>query len=162
MPTDTEIAKSLAVGEISSQLGSNQNAIAEVAKQRTRVYRFTKTTADAMASTATAEAATPWIRNHTVGLVRAIRVHPTAALTGDPTNNATITVSKRDAAGANLTTLGTLTTTASWVAGTSVSFTLTAANLAVVAGGGFTMSIAKGGTGVVVPISEIVIEVEDT
>lgn len=162
MPTDTEIAKSLQVGEISSQIGSNQNAIAEVAKQRTRFYEFSKTAADAMANTTTAEAASNWKRIFATGLVKAIRVHSSAALTGDPTNNAVITVSKRDAAGANLTTLGTLTTTASWVAGTSVSFTLTAANLAVVAGGSLTFSIAKGGSGVAVPICTIVVEIEDT
>jgi hypothetical protein len=161
MPTDTEVAKALAVGEISSQLANNANAIAEIAKQRTRFYTFFKTAADAMASTTTAEAANCWNRLLSAGRVKAIRVHSSAALTGDPTNNAVITVSKRDAAGANLATLGTLTTTASWVAGTSVAFTLTNANLDVVQGGSLTFSIAKGGTGVVVPICTIVVEVED-
>lgn len=162
MPTNTEISKDLDVGKYATPLGSNTAAKAEVAKRRTRIIKFKKVAADAMASTTTAETATPWEGIYTAGQVTAIYAHPTAALTGHATDNAVITVSKRDAAGANKTTLGTLTTTASWVAGTRVAFTLTAANLAVVEGGSITMEIAKGGSGVAVPISTIEVAVEDT
>lgn len=157
----TEAAKAFAIAELSSHLG-NQAATTEVGKQRTRVYEFVKTAADGTAATTTAEAGTPWNYLLSNGRVRRIIIKPTAALTGDPTNNAVITVSKRDAAGGTKTTLGTITTTASWVAGVNVSVTLTAANLDVVAGGALTCEIAKGGTGVVVPICRIIVEVEDT
>lgn len=161
MPTNTEIAKDFEAARIASHLGTNLAAKQEVAKQRTRQYVFFKTAADGAAATATAETAVNWQRLQAAGRVSTIHIQPTAALTGDPTNNATITVSKRDAAGANKATLGTITTTASWVAGTSVPLTLTAANLDVVEGGSVTFEISKGGTGVVVPISSVVVAVED-
>lgn len=162
MATNTEIVKSLFTAEYATALASNQNAQAEAAKVFGDRYAVTKSAADAMANTATAETATAWRSVAYAGKVTSVIVNPTAALTGDPTNNAVITISKRDAAGANALTVATLTTTASWVAGTAVAFTLTSANVALVAGGSLTLTITKGGSGVVVPISEIIIFVERT
>jgi hypothetical protein len=145
-----------------SVIASNDTAKSETKKVFGDVYKIRKTAADAMASTTSAENTTPWEYVHYSGNVYAVYVHPTAALTGDPTNNAVLTLSSRDASGATQTTVATLTTTASWVAGTPVAMTLTAANVAIVAGGSLTLTIAKGGTGVVVPISSIVIFAERT
>jgi hypothetical protein len=162
MPTATEIAKDLGVAEIASAIGSNANAKAEVAKQRKRFYTFYKTAADAMASTASAVTTFVWPTIIAAGNVTKIIINSTAALTGHATDNAVITVNKLDAAGANTTAVGAITTTASWVAGTDVVVPLTAAAIAVVEGGSFNMAITKGGSGVVVPICSVTVVVEDT
>jgi hypothetical protein len=110
---------------------------------------FPKPAADAMASTATAETAIGQLAG-VAGRMTSITFLPSAALTGDATNNAVITIRRRPAVlGTPAVTLATLTTTASWVAFVPVTFTL--ANVALVAGDGITLEIAKGGTGVAVP-----------
>ncbi len=165
MPTDTEVVKGLAVGEISSALGSNANAAAEIAKQRTRVFVIKKAAADSMASDATTETlgfSVPY-----AGRVKAIYVTTDADVTGHASNHATITINKRDAAGANSATLGTYTTDSDVAGQGSLAefvrkaFDLTEANVAVVAGGCVNLAIAKGGSGVVVPIAEIQVWIED-
>lgn len=175
MATDMQVVKDADIGLVESlvsvQQGYATNALANAAaaavvnQKRQRMYRFYKTAADAMASTATAETATPWLPVEFLGKVAAVFIHPTAALTGDPTNNATINVFKRDAAGANQTAIASLTTTASWVAGVRISLATSlqtnAANLQLVLGGSLTITITKGGTGVVVPICMIDVIVED-
>src|SRR6266571_871420 len=72
---------------------------------------------DAAAGTATAESIIPRKAIH--GLVTAIIITPAAALTADATNNATLTVRKRDGAGGAAVSLGTLVTDVAggnWVA----------------------------------------------
>lgn len=146
------------------------DALAAVKQRHTRVYRWKKlllatgtVLADAMAADATAESFGG--RIPFAGIVTKIVLTASVAVTGDAANHATVTVSKRDAAGANLTTLGTLTTDSdapgqgSLVAFLGELFTLTNANLEVVAGGTFTWSVAKGGAGVVLPIFEIEVHV---
>lgn len=120
---------------------------------------WAKTAVDAMASTATAE--TPVGFTYRAIDVVEIKIHPLAALTGDPTNNAVFTVSQRDSNGVNQLTVATLTTTASWVAFKPVSLVLsgTAANLILAAGSGLSVAITKGGTGVVVPVLNLVARV---
>ncbi len=102
------------------------------------------------------------------GIITAAWIVPTAVLTGHATNNATFTVSKYTAAGATKTTVATLTTTLvspvqSFVAFAPIAMTLTstAANLAVVAAGSFSVAITKNSAGVVVPICRIVLAVRD-
>lgn len=134
--------------------------VALMKKRNSRILTFRKLViatgvelADAMASTATAE--TRGFRFPYAGIVTNIKLTPHAAITGHATDAFTMTVSKRDAAGANLTTLGTITSltsgAGSFVAFVGENFTLTNANLEVVAGGYCTWSIAKNGSGVVVP-----------
>ncbi len=149
-----------------SEQGAFQDAkditdpVALARKRGSRILSFKKIIlatgvelADAMAADATAEA--PGFRFPFNGIVTNIKLTLHVALTGDAANNFTMTVSKRDAAGANLTTLGTITSdipgAGSFVAFVGEDFTLTNANLEVVAGGFCTWSIAKGGAGVVVP-----------
>jgi len=158
---DVNTVKDLDAGLIESALGTNAAAIAVIAQKRTREYGQVKLAADAMASTASADTTLPWCRVAYAGKVVAVKITSSAALTGDPTNNAVITVSKRDAAGANLTTVAAITTTVSWVAGADVTLALTAANIFVVAGGTLSVAITKGGAGVVVPICALQYLVED-
>lgn len=158
--SDTSNVIDLLVDKFSAAAGSNSDARAALNALFARRYEMVKTAADSMASDTTAVTANPWRRITKAGTVKSIYIHSTAALTGHASNNATITVSKYDAAGANKTTLGTITTTASWVAGTSVALTLTDANLAVVEGGSLAFEIAKGSSGVAVPICTIEVLVE--
>ena len=85
-----------------------------------------------------------------------VKYIPAAALTGDPTNNATITVNKRTAGGAAVP-IATLTTTAvagNWVAWVPVTIPLVA-NQFISPGDVLTVAITKGGTGVVVPQGQL-------
>lgn len=91
-------------------------------------------------------------------------VATTGGITGDNTNNAVITVSVRDANGANPVVLGTLTTnvaTGNIVQGAGKTFTMATTNPAPLpAGATFTYAITKGGTGVVVRAGVITLDVE--
>lgn len=112
--------------------------------------------ADASASTATAE--TPFYRATEAKTITALYITPGALLTADNTNYATITIQKRPATDyttpATVATLVTNVAGGSWVAFTPKSLgTLTNATLA--AGDVLTITIAKAGTGVSVPISTV-------
>ena len=144
--------------------------VALARKKRSRILNFKKLViasgvelADAAAATATAE--TRGVRFPFNGIVLGIMLTCHVAVAGDAANAFTMTVSKRDAAGANLTTLGTITsltaTGGSFVAFVGKAFTLINANLQVVAGGYATWSIAKNGTGVIVPTFDCDITVLD-
>lgn len=109
---------------------------------------------DAAAATATTETAFGALLEG--GTLTDVFVIPDQALTADNTNNATITVSKRDSAGANKTTIATLTTNVaggSWVQYARKALTITTAGSANVlaAGSGITLEISKAGTGVQIP-----------
>lgn len=83
--------------------------------------------------------------------ITSVTIHPAAALTGDGTNNATITLEYDDGAGGANTVVATITTTANWTAQTPVDVPITAANKIVAAGKQLILKIAKGGTGVACP-----------
>jgi hypothetical protein len=84
----------------------------------------------------------------TSAYVKKIRFTAPIAVTANGSNFATITVSKRTAAGAAVT-LGTFSTSAtSMVAFVPADLTLTAANLKLAAGDVITVAISKTGTGV--------------
>lgn len=147
------------------ELQDNVNVTApatEAQKQRTRILNFKKLIkatgvelVDAMAADVTAE--TRGARIPFDGIVTKIVLTTHVAVAGDAANGFTMTVSKRDAAGINLTTLGTISSvnavpaSGNFVAFLGRLFTLTNANLQVVSGGTVTWSIAKNGTGVIVP-----------
>ncbi len=160
--SDTTTTIDMETGRLQSASSVITDPVAESRKQRSRILSFRKLIiatgtelADAMAADATAECR--GFRFPFAGIVTGITLTLHAALTGDAANHFTMTVSKRDAAGANLTTLGTITSDSdapgngSFVAFVGEALTLTNANLQVVAGGFCTWSIAKGGAGVVVP-----------
>lgn len=119
-------------------------------------YEWQKDAADGAAATATAEQAFALVTH--AGTLLEFSVLPSAALTADAANNATITIRRRPAADpATPQTLATLVTDVaggSWVAWTKKAFTL--ANTALLAGDVLTVQITKGGTGVVVPAGDFV------
>lgn len=162
--------------DINSRIGFLTDAkdvldpVGQARKQRSRIFNFKKLViatgvelADAAAGTVTAE--TRGFRFPFAGIVTGILLTCHAAVAADAANAFTMTVSKRDAAGANLTTLGTITSLvaggAAFVAFVGRAFTLTNANLQVVAGGYCTWSIAKPGTGVIVPTFDCDVTVLD-
>lgn len=105
---------------------------------------------------ATAQTET-WTWQNTTGtnvrVVQATIAAPVAVL-ADPANNATFTVTRRDAAGINAAIVATGTTTAggvgSLVAFLPVALPLTVANVIVPINGQLTVLVSKGGTGVAV------------
>lgn len=124
---------------------------------------FDKTAADAMASTATTDTLV-WMNpfNVPVYMQSAVGVATGAGITADANNNATITFRSIDlVGGASAAALTIVTDVAggNWTQNQAKNITTqTVANLAVPVGGGITFSIAKGGTGVVVPVSKFVIK----
>lgn len=119
--------------------------------------------ADAMASTATSETAI-WTNNTGRSIrVLAVSYSTTAALTADNTNNAVITISSYTAAGGGKATVAVETTnvaSGNWVAFTQKAITVTVANAVVENGGTLSLTIAKGGSGVVVPAGAFNIKYE--
>lgn len=124
---------------------------------------FDKAAADAMASTTTTDTLV-WMNpyDYPVYLDSAYGVATGAAITADASNNATITFRTRDGVGGSSAAALTIVTDVAggtWTQNQSKAITTqTKANLAVPVGGQITFSIAKGGTGVVVPVSKFVIK----
>lgn len=113
---------------------------------------------DALAADALAETIIPRpFAQH--GLVTGVRFVPTDALTADNADNAVITVSKRDGAGGVAVTLATITTdvaSGDWTAFTPKALTLAAAaNLVIRETDVITVTVTKGGSGVVLPSGSI-------
>lgn len=118
--------------------------------------QYLKVAADGAANTATAE--TAFARISRTGVIVGAWYVPSAALTGDATNNAVLAVDKRDGAGGAAAAVASLTTTASWTAFVPVSLgALT--NAAVAAGNVLTFEISKGGTGVAVPAGTLIVAI---
>lgn len=164
MATDTEIAKDLMAGELSTPLG-NSDAKTEMGKIFTDVYFATKA-ADATNSTTTAAGAAGLPSARLAGVVKRAFVNWTANVTGTPdsTNNATLTLKAYPAAGVTGVTIATLAVTAAVTAFTRQAMTMatTASNLTVVEGANFSIEVAKGGTGITLPPISIEWEVERT
>lgn len=162
MPTNTDIAKSLLIGDLGTPLGTG--AAAEVSKQRTNPYFWDKSAADGMASTTTSETYTGIYLPYACK-VTAYFVGTSGGLTADNTNYATVTVSTRDSAGANKTALGTLTTTitssGNLTQGAGKAFVMASGAVSVAAGSTITFEIAKAGSGVVVPAGRVTFLIED-
>lgn len=118
--------------------------------------QYMKVAADGAASTATAE--TAFNRVSRTGTIVGAWYVPSAALTGDPTNNATLALAKRDGAGGASSPVASLTTTASWTAFVPVSLG-TLSNASVAAGNVLSLAISKGGTGVVVPAGTLIVAI---
>lgn len=125
--------------------------------------QFDKTAADGAAGTATTDTVV-WMNPYAfpVYVVSAEAVATGAGITADATNNATITFRTRDGVGgASAAALTIVTDVAggSWTQNQRKAITTrTLANAAIPVGGQLTLSIAKGGTGVVVPVSKFVVK----
>jgi len=123
---------------------------------------FDKAAADGMASTTTTDTLV-WMNPYTVPvyLQSAEAVATGAAITASDADFATITFRTRDGVGgASAAALTIVTNLAggNWTQNQRKAITTqTIANLAVPVGGQITFSIAKGGSGVVVPVSKFVI-----
>lgn len=159
--TDRQLLKRALVGLLASM--GLTDAIAAVAQQNSDFFSFTKASDDGMASTATAETRTNIYLPRACILKSVAYVATTGGITADATNNAVVTLSKRDKTGANLTTVATLTTNLALgnvVQDAAVQMTLTAANVAITLGSTLTYSIAKGGSGVVFRAGVFTVEVE--
>ena len=124
---------------------------------------FDKAAADGAAGTATTDTLV-WMNCYSVPvyLISAEAVATGAGITADATNNATITFRTRDGVGgASAAALTIVTDVAggNWTQNQRKAITTrTIANAAVPVGGQITFSIAKGGTGVVVPVSKFVVK----
>ncbi len=124
---------------------------------------FDKPAADGAAATATTDTLV-WMNPFAfpVYVVSAEAVATGAGIAADATNNATITFRTRDGiGGASAAALTIVTDVAggAWTQNQRKAITaLTRANAAIPVGGQLTFSIAKGGTGVVVPVSKFVIK----
>lgn len=121
--------------------------------------QYLKVAADGAASTATTE--TAFNRVSRTGTIVGAWYAPSAALTGDASNNATLTLAKRDGAGGGSSSVAAITTTAvagNWTAFVPVSLG-TLSNTSVAAGNVLTFAISKGGTGVVVPAGTLIVAI---
>lgn len=121
---------------------------------------FRKTSADAMASTATANVQIGWANpfDFSIELVSAIVIPVGGTLTAHDVDNAIITMKFDDGAAGTPAVAATWTTsttgTGTWAVGIRKTAVLTAAGKILVAGGVAWFNIAKGGTGVIVPTSD--------
>jgi hypothetical protein len=131
-----------------------------------RTYVLRKEAADAMAADVTAYTAADQMVMRVPGKVLGIRIQPRAALTANASNNATINVVSADGLGGAAVIAASYT---SDVAGGNLAagvtkagaLSATAANTRFAVGQVLSFNIAKGGTGVVVPILSISVDVEE-
>lgn len=125
--------------------------------------QYFKAAADGMASTATADLSF-WTNPFAfpVYILGGYLCTTGAGITADAANNAVVTVKTNDGIGGATATALSLTTdiaTGNFTANQPKAFTsVTLANTAIPVGGRMWFNIAKGGTGVVVPISDIVVK----
>jgi hypothetical protein len=170
--TDTEILKNRQTGQaetygMTTPATATAGAPAEIKKLHSLLVTFSKAADDAMASTATAETYTgksvPWLTR--LNNVRIVAT--TGGVATDNTNNMTLTIYKRDSAGANQLAIavytsnvagGALTQGVPKVLGPTTG--LTVANTIITADSTFTYAITKAGTGVVMRACEVILELE--
>lgn len=143
--------------------GSKKKAARTFAR---RSWTFEKAAADAMAADATAHTASASFRAPCDGFLLGAYYNSRGTLTAHASNNAVLTMNKSDGAGGAATAMATGTTTAggtgSFVAGGIASLTVSAtvANRRFTKGQLLSFAIAKGASGVVVPIGLFQIDVE--
>lgn len=131
-----------------------------------RTIVFSKAAVDGSAAATTAYTAAPTTRNRVAGRVLGFYVIPAGAVTADGTNNAVVSLVSADGLGGAQVVAATLTTDiagGNWAAGVIKTGVLsaTAANLRYAAGSILGFAISKGGTGVAVPISQLVVDIEE-
>jgi hypothetical protein len=96
--------------------------------------------------------------------ITGIRIEPAAAVTASDANYATLTIARRDAAGGNKATVGTLTTqtgggggSGNWTAFSTISVG-SLANTSLAPGQKLTIEITKTGLGVTLPVLAVQVE----
>lgn len=160
--TDRELIKQQEAGQAATSGASDP--IGEVAKVHTYYVSFSKSADDAMASTTTSETYTGVIVP-VKSLLKSVKyVATTGGITANATNYATITVSKRDSAAANKTTVASFATdtvtTDDVTQGAPKAFDLSTSNVVITAGSTLTFEIAKAASGVVVRAGTLTLELE--
>lgn len=147
------------------------NARKEVASRQLirKQYVFNKPAVDGAAATVTAYTAANGMRAKSAGRILGVSIASQGALTVDATNNAAIKAISADGLGGAEVVGATLTTDVAsgfgnWVAGSckgpgAVAALQTSRQYAIGAWLGF--SIAKNGTGVAVPVCQIIVDVEE-
>lgn len=165
MATDTEIMKARLAGQAQSYgLSTDSAAITEAGKVHTYHRAFDKAADDAMASTTTAETYLGRRIPYRSWLKSIYYTPTTGGITASDTVNITVTISVRDSAGANKTTIATLTTTTtssgSLTQGVPKALVLTSANVIIAAGSTLTYEVAKTSTGTILRAGEFILELE--
>lgn len=151
--TDRELLKNRQIGTAADYNMAADPAIT-VGALHTDYFVISKA-ADAMASTTTAETVTPPAPCPVKCIVKAVKLYGLAAVAADNTDYITATISYRDSTGGNAVTVAVYDSRAA-NAGALTAFaekacTLTVANLVCAASGIFTLTVAKGGSGKVLP-----------
>lgn len=160
--TDREIIKNRQSGQAETYNCSDPKA--EIAKIHSTHTAYDKGSDDATAATATSETYTGRVNLNKVRVKAVYYTPTTGGITADASNNATITIKWRDSAAANPVTVATYTTDVaggSATQGVPKAMTLTQANTICAAGGSFTITITKAGTGVVVRAGSFTLELEN-
>jgi hypothetical protein len=167
MPLPNDLSR--ACDEISKLASSNPEytgAKKKAARQLAREsYEFEKLAADGAAATTTLYTAAAGFRAPRDGRLLGAYFIPHAALVGDNANNATLNMNKSDGAGGAATNMAGSTTNVAYgnfVAGgiKTLALNATLANTRFTKGQLISPSIAKSGTGVVVPDGTWQIDVE--
>lgn len=160
--TDRELLKQQEAGALATSGAADP--IGTVAFSHTDSFAFSKASDDGMASTATTETRTGIYVPRKARLKNIWYVPTTGGITADNTNFATVTVSSRDAAGANLTTVATLTTTitssGNLTQDVGAALVLATSAVIIAAGSTLTYSIAKSGSGVIVRAGSFTVDLE--
>ena len=116
--------------------------------------QYNTTVTDGGTAATTAAEATFWQNTTTANqIITGFTLAAPVAIVGDNTNNAVLTLTRRDAAGINPLVVGTVTTnvaTGNFVAFLPKAATLTVANVVLAPGASLTLTLAKGGTGVAI------------
>ncbi len=143
------------LSDLLSELQGAANAGSRVAPPQ-----WQKVAADGAANTATAE--TFFYRAPVAMLLLAAHLVFDAAVTADDTNNAVVTIRRRDSAGANAAVVKAFTTNIA--GGDFVAFAPKAlgslSNTSIPAGSVLTVEISKDGSGVQLPIGRLVLDAE--
>lgn len=150
-----------------SNSGEYDGSVPKAARQIIRrTFQLRKPAADAMAADTTAYTAADAVRMQRAGRILGAWIYPQSTLTAHDSNYATVKVVKGDGAAGAETIMASVatTTTASgnWAAGVPEALTVssTLANTRIAKGEVLGFSIAKTGSGVVVPICAITVEIE--
>jgi hypothetical protein len=127
-------------------------------------FSYNKTTADSMATDATA-ATLVWVNPYDFAVkIVSGRLVSAAALTAHDTNNAVISFRTDDGADSTpaiaISWTTSTTGTGNWVADIPESGTITAANAVLAAGACLHFGITKGSSGVVVPVTYFSVRIQ--
>jgi hypothetical protein len=163
-PNDvSRVAEGLSNSVGSSKDITNPKGAAKRLIRRTVILR--KPAADAMAADATAYTAAEMVYLFAPCRVLGAKLLPQSTLTAHASNNAVVNVVKGDGAAGAAVVIATYTSDVAGgnlAAGTTkaMSLTTTEADTRIPTGGVLGFNVTKGGTGVVVPVSAISVEIE--